>query len=470
MAGNAFAMIVGFANAVILARLLEPEVFGVFAFVMSVVQVTTAIPDFGLPAAFLHRTGGEKGVSEEILRVYFTLKLAMTTVWAVAMAAGAAVFAPERTRWVFWVVIAFTFAAQQMAIVTVLLIRRVQLRRAAAAQAAMAAASAAVSIVLAARGWGLWALLCGKIAAVAVQGLIFFVIRPVWRPRLGWSRELARFFFGFGGRVFAGEALAQALDRTDDIWTGAALGSRSLGFYDKAFGFATYPRQILSAPLTQVVTGTYSELKDDRPRLSRAFAWVNMLLIRANFWIAGLIWLVAPEFIRLVLGAKWMPMLAAFRLMLVYTLFDPVKGMVANVLVICGAPGRVVRIRAIQLAVMVAGLALLAGRLGIAGVALAVDLMLVTGIVLLYAEVRRFVDFSVRRFFPMPLAAAGLGLAAVRAASAAPGIAGNDWRTGCVKGLVFSTVYGLTLWLTERRVLLEMREAVLKPLRKGAGR
>ena len=35
---------------------------------------------------------------------------------------------------------------------------------------------------------------------------------------------------------------------------------------------------------------------------------------------AVLLALVAPEFIRLALGAKWLPMLTAFRLMLVFTL------------------------------------------------------------------------------------------------------------------------------------------------------
>jgi O-antigen/teichoic acid export membrane protein len=462
---NVISLAVGFVGSIALARLLEPEVFGVFAFVTSTVQLTTALPNFGFQPAFLHRTGGEAGVTEEILRVYFTLKLLFSVVWAVLMAVGAALFAPASSRWVFWVITAATFVAQQTTTIDVLLTRRVQFRRLAMAQAVIAVAATSVSVLLAWRGWGLWSLLSARIVAVAVEVVMLYVIRPVWRPRLGWSKELVHYFISFGSKVFAGAFLAQALDRVDDIWTGAVLGNRALGFYDKAYSFATYPRQVLSTPLTQVVAGTYAQLRDDRPRLSQVFSWINLLMVRANFWVAALLWLVAPEFIRLALGVRWLPMLGAFRLMPVYTLFDPLKGMIASLLIISGAPNRVIRARTIQLCVLIVGLVTLGPWLGIAGVALAVDVMLVVGIVILFAEARRFVDFSLGRIFGTPALAMGLGVAAVYGVLALFDFAENDWLTGFVKGVVFSLIYAGMLVLVEREQLREVWNVLLKPLR-----
>ena len=54
-----------------------------------------------------------------------------------------------------------------------------------------------------------------------------------------------------------------------------------------------------------------------------------------------------------------MPMLDAFRLMLVFTLFDPIKITVANLFIAVGEPEKVVRTRFIQAAVLIAGLFLL---------------------------------------------------------------------------------------------------------------
>jgi len=467
---NGISLVVGFVGAIALARLLAPEVFGVFAFVTSVVQLTSALPNFGFQAAFLHRTGGDAGITEEILRVCFTLKLLFSLVWAALMAGGVALLAPEHTRWAFWIVIAISLVGMQTATISFLLTRQVQFRRLAIAQAASAVATAIVSVGLAWGGWGLWALLGGNMAAVAVRVLLLYVIRPVWRPRLGWSSELARYFIGFGSKVFGTALLLEALDRVDDIWTGAALGDRALGFYDKAYGFATYPRHVFTAPLVQVVVGTYAELLGNRPRLSQTFAWINMLMARANFWVAALLWLVAPEFIRLALGDRWLPILAAFRLMLVYTMFDPIKNTISSVPILSGAPERVIRARLVQLVVLVAGLFALGPGLGIAGVALAVDVMLVVGMVILYAEARRFVDFSLRQFFGIPTVALGLGLVAVHGALALSGIGGNDWLTGAVKGLVFSLVYAGILLLTERAELQRVFHILLPVLRPQPGR
>lgn len=470
IAANIAALIFGFITSIFLARLLEPDVFGVFAFVHSIVTLTIALPEFGFAAAFMHRTGGEGVVSEEILRVYFTLKLIFSTIWAIAMTTGVLLLAPATSRWVFYIFIAATYVSQQTTVVNVLLARRVQFRRLAIAQVVTAAATPCVSLLLAWYGWGLWALLAGKIVSVIVDVLVLYVIRPVWRPRLGWSAELTRYFIGFGSKVFGTTLLTQALDRVDDIWTGIFLGDRALGFYDKSYSFATYPRAVLSAPVTQVVAGSYSELRDDRPRLSQMFSWVNILLSRANFWVAALIWLIAPEFIRLALGVKWLPILMPFRLMLVYTLFDPIKSMIGSLLIICGVPQRVIRTRIIQLLVMILGLFTLGPWLGIVGVALAVDLMLVVGMTIFYIEARRFVDFSVARFFNIPVLAMGIGLAGVQITLTCCKLGENDWLNAGVKIALFSTLYAGLLAVCEGRQLLEMLHKLWQVYRNKKGR
>ncbi len=229
-----------------------------------------------------------------------------------------------------------------------------------------------------------------------------------------------------------------------------------MGFYSKAYRFATYPRSILADPITGVAGGTYAELKHQRLRLSRAFFRTNAFLVRSGFLLAGLLVLVAPEFIRILLGVKWLPMLDAFRLMLIFTLFDPIKSTVASLFIAVGRPELVVRARLIQLLVMVAGLLLLSPTMGITGVALAVDAMLVVGIAILLRQARTYVDFSAKRLFAVPFLGLVTGLAFAHGAILLPGVAGSDWRTGLVKILVFSLVYGFVLGVLERQQLSEM--------------
>ncbi len=255
----------------------------------------------------------------------------------------------------------------------------------------------------------------------------------------------------------------------DDLWTLRYLGDTALGYYSRAYTFATYPRRVLAGPVNQVAGGTYAELKSERKRLSQAFFRTNALLVRSGFLMAGLLALIAPELIAILLGEKWMPMLQAFRLMLVYTLLDPIKMTVGDLFVAVGRPELVLRVRLGQLVVMIVGLFALGTRYGIAGVALAVDAMVVVGIVVLLWQARRYVDYSGRQLFLAPTLALALGLAAGLGATALLGsiFASSVW-TATIKTVAFLLAYAPVLFVLERPLIRSLLASVKGLRARGA--
>lgn len=468
--GNGIRIVVGLVRSVLLARLLPIETFGVYAWAHSVVILSAILPNFGLGPAFLHRAPETKD-EEQAARVHFTLHLLLTSIWAVVMILVAVTLIKDDARRLalLWIT-SITFGIRLTATPRLLMTRRVVHRRLSLIQITDTVFSSIVALGLALQGVSLWALLATDLATFLVSIVGFYVWRPVWRPRVSWQPEVMRYFMSFGSRNFIAGALQYVLDRIDDLWVGSYLGNTAMGLYSRAYTFAIYPRRFLAAPIQSVSTGTYSELKDDRKRLSQAFFRINAFLIRSGFLIAGLFALVAPEFIRQLLGAKWLPMLSAFRLMLIYTMFDPFKLTVANVLVAVGQPEKIARIRFIQLAVLLAGLFLLGPSWDIAGVALAVDAMLVVGIVALLWQVRTHVDFSFTRLFVAPVLALGIAMVLARQAILLPGVLGSDWRAGAIKAIVFVALYGAVLLIFERRELSRMMLLVTKYLRIEHGR
>jgi O-antigen/teichoic acid export membrane protein len=229
---------------------------------------------------------------------------------------------------------------------------------------------------------------------------------------------------------------------------------------------------ILATPINLVAGGTYAELKEDGLRLSKAFFRTNAFLVRTGFLLAGIFALVSREFIILALGDKWLPMLAPFRLMLIFTMFDPRKMTIADLFVAVGRPEKIVRARIIQLIVMVGGLLLLAPTLGITGVALAVDVMLVVGIGLLLWQAREFVQFSVRQLFLIPALALAVSLSAGFLIARAPFVPDSHWVTALVKLAVFVSVYGGFFVMLEWRQTKRMVEIFLKimPFGKPKGK
>jgi O-antigen/teichoic acid export membrane protein len=449
---NLVQVAVGFGRYVLLARLLAVETFGIYAGASAVVGLTVSLASFGMGGAFLHRAD-ETTNEEQTARVHFVLKSAFTLLWIALMIAGTLLFATGGTRTALLVLTATTGVIHFTETPGLLLVRRVVHRRLALIQLVNALLTTIVAVGLAWQGMELWALLGTDVATALLMFGAFYVWRPVWRPRLAWSARSARYFLRFGARNALAIWLSQALDRVDDLWTRFYLGTTAMGYYSRAYRLASFPGMLLAGPINTVAGGTFAELKGDRLRLSRAFYRTNAFLVRSGFALAGLLALVAPEFTRLVLGEKWMPMLDAFRLMLVFTLLDPMKRTVAGLFVAMGRPGLVVRVRAVQLALLVGGLVLLSPALGIVGVALAVNIMLAAGIGILLWLARAYVDFSVTRLLGAPGLAVGVGLVAgwvaVRLLAS-----GSDWLTGGVKVVAFSCAYaGIMLFLERGQTL-----------------
>jgi len=452
IASTSVFIVVGFLRTWLLARWLPVDVFGIYGLTLAIVGMTGIFADFGMWGAFLNRTA-ETENEENAARTHFTLQLIFTSVWLILLIAIATtVFTGDKQ--IALIVIAITSAGARMTqTASLILVRRVIHRRLAFIRAVNVLVTTSAAFLMVSFGAKLWALLSIHIVSLFIVIFLYYIWKPVWRPRLRWSGKEVRYFLNFGIQNLIAGGLQKVLDTIDDLWTGYYLGDVSLGLYNRAYSFATYPRKIVAAPINSVADGTYAELKFERKRLSQAFFRTNSLLIRAGFVFSGVLVLIAPEFIRIFLGEKWMPMLNTFRLMLVFTLLDPMKITVSNLMVGLGYPKRVIVARLVQLVVLIAGLYYFGGAFGIDGVALAADLMIFVGMGILFFQAKKIVDFSLKQMFLVPVAALGFGMVFARMAIVIPAIAGNDWRTLVVKSFIYLVIYIAILFSFERESL-----------------
>ncbi len=458
---NSLSVVVLLVRSVLLARLLPIAVFGVYAGAHAVIGLTAVAATFGMGGAFLHRAP-ETEDEGRAAAVHFTLKTIFTLTWCLLLTGGTLAFASGDTRTALLLLIATTGGVSLAQTPRLILTRRVVHRRLALLQVLTVLLTTLVGISLAWQGVTLWALLAMDVVTLVVTIAVLYLWKPVWRPRLAWSPQVVRYYLRFGSRNFVAVVLRVALGRLDDLWTRFYLGVTPMGFYSRAFAFATYPRQILAAPIDAVIGGTFAELKGNRRRLSQAFFRTSALLVRAGFFLAGLLALVAPEMIRLLIGRKWLPMLDAFRFMLAFTMLDPLRTTVAGVFIAVGKPERIVRARVAQLVVLLVGVFSLGPALGITGVAVAVNAMLLVGLAMLLLDVRTHVDTSLVRLFLVPTLALMLGVVLARLAITYPGVLGSDWRTASVKIGVYALVYLSLHWLFERREIIRILTTVLR--------
>ena len=449
------ATLVSFLRGVLLARMLAVEVFGIYAGMRAVVEISITLTDFGLTGAFLHRVP-ETENEAQAASVHFVIKVILLSIWTFILLAGIALWAEKDIKLPFSIVVITTGIRHLTLTGQAVLLRRVDHKRLASMNLVNAVLLSFVVVVLAYRGYGLWSIVIGDILACIIWVFGIYVWKPVWHINFSWYADIGRYYLDYGRRAFAAVTLASLLDRIDDLWTRYVLGETAMGYYSRAYRFATYPRLVLANPITYVIGGTYAELKSDRLGLSRAFFRTNAFLIRSSFLIGGILTLIAPEFIKILLTEKWMPMLDVFRLMLVFTLLDPLKLGLADLLIAVGKPEIVVRTRLIQFCVLVFGLVILSTPYGISGVAVAVDIMLCVGIVMLFHQTKPFVDFSWVKLFLRPGMGLSLGIIITLFWMYWLGPIESDWISGAAKFLSFSVTYIGFLLITERDQILNM--------------
>jgi len=284
-----------------------------------------------------------------------------------------------------------------------LLMRRMQFRRLAIIDILSSLSMLLAAVYLAANNFEVWSIVLGEqLTGALVAALGVWLVNPPWRPFLSFSRQAARSYLSFGKHIMLSLLLDTFLDKFDDFWTASYLGSAAAGFYSKAYEFARYPRRVIIAPLQTVFYAGFSRLKSDQQGLSTAFFQIFAFIVRIGFLVSLILVIAAPEIILLLLTSRWLPMLVAFQLMVVYTLLDPLFLTVSNLLMAVGQPQLITRIKAVQMVAFVPLVILFAYLGGINGVAVVADLMLVLGTLLILWSARKFVEVPFRRIFAAP--------------------------------------------------------------------
>ena len=468
VAASGITISLGFLRAVLLARFLLPDHFGTVALAMVFVVLGNRLRALGLDRALLHK----QALDGPYYGTYWTLKVLTVAVFTGLFILAAPLIAhfypgqPLLAPVMIALALTTFFAGLNQSQET-LLKMRLRFGALALTNVASAVAMLLVAPYLAWKGWGVWSLVAEQASGIAARGLLLWGPLRGARVTFAWDREAARWFWRYGRANWVGANVGLLLERFDDFWVGTVLGQTALGFYNRAYEFARYPRRLMANSLVSVMAPVFARLQGDRPRLSRAYFRLMSLLVRVGVLAGGVMVLLTPEFVFWLLGPRWHPLVLTFQLMLVYVLLDPLLIVSNNLLFSLGFPQVVARVRLAQLAFFVPAVIIAAWAWGINGVALAADGMLLVGLLLLHRPIRRHVDYSAWRMFAWPLLAGAGALALAVALTGWDALAApRGVGTAALKAGVFTLTFGSILGLGEGREVLDTART-LRHLARG---
>ena len=161
-----------------------------------------------------------------------------------------------------------------------------------------------------------WALVFGLLAGNAVRCFVSYLIHP-YRPHLSFDFGKAKELFGFGKWILGTSIITFLFNQGDDAFLGKVLGVTVLGFYQMAYRIGQLPVTEFAKVISQVTLPAYSKLQDDRTKLKEGFFKTLNITSFIMIPLAGGISILAPEFTKIFLGEKWMPIIPALRILVI---------------------------------------------------------------------------------------------------------------------------------------------------------
>ena len=291
----------GVLVGIVLARLLTPEQFGVYAVALTVQGVLMAVADFGLSADLIRaRNPAPRAPTVASLGLVtgtiLTLSMAFSAP-AVATALGSPSAAPAIS------VLAITLLLAGAGVVPfAMLQRRFDQKTLFLIGIIDFVVSTTITLLLIAAGWGVMALAVGRVVAQVGSLILQFALSGE-RPRYGFNREEIGSILRFGVPVSAANVLSWALLGIDKVVIAILLGPVALGLYVLAFNISAWPMTAVGQVVRSVAMPMFARTR----HLSRdhslggavALTWALSLPIAA-----GLATLASP-LVNVVYGERW---------------------------------------------------------------------------------------------------------------------------------------------------------------------
>ncbi|MFS0866259.1 oligosaccharide flippase family protein [Microbacterium sp. 179-B 1A2 NHS] len=350
-----------FVVGIVLARILAPEQFGVFAIALTVQAILMTVADLGLSADLI-RSDDPMRIAPTVATLGLVsggLLTLATLVWSGQIAellgssAAASAIAVLSVSLVLGGVTVVPFAMLQ---------RRFQQRELFVVFAVDFVVSTAVTLSLVGLGFGVLALAIGRVSAQVVSTVLQFVFARVV-PRFGVDRTVVRPVLAFGVPIAAANLLSWALLNADNVILARVLGATALGFYVLAFNISNWPMSALASVVRSISLPYFSRAESTTDALAVVTALAWALALPAG----GVLAVLSDPVISVVYGDKWLPAAPVLAALGVYGALRVVFDVFAGFLYARGLSRPVLWIQVVWLVAIVGAVLAGAQTLGIAG-------------------------------------------------------------------------------------------------------
>jgi len=300
------AQLVAFVVSIVLARLLDPELYGTIALVTVITAILNVFVDSGMANALIQKKASDDLDFSSVF--YFNVGFCLV------LYAGLFVSAPLISRLYGMPdlvpiirVLGLTIVVSgvknvQQAYVS----KTMQFRRFFFSTLGGTLFSAAVGIAMAYMGFGIWALVMQQLLNAAVNTAILW-LTVGWRPKRMFSFERLKGLISYGWKLLASALLDTVYLKLYQLVVGLKYTASDLAFFNKGDQLCVLVVENINASIDSVLLPVLSSEQDNkdsvREMTRRAIKTSSYIMMPI---MAGMA-VCAEPLIRLLLTEKWLP-------------------------------------------------------------------------------------------------------------------------------------------------------------------
>jgi PST family polysaccharide transporter len=298
--------------AVVLARLIHPDDYGLVTMVTTLSLLLVNCGANGITEAVIQRPAIDHRLISNLFWINTTAGAALTIGFAMAASTIARLYGDPAVAKVA-VAVAPSIVLTSISVLHLSLLRRaMRFTVVSAIDVAARAGSVFLSIALAWAGWGWRALVAG----VLIQPVVTTI--GAWAA-CHWIPGPPRRAIGTGStvkfsvNVYARFAINYTARNLDNVLIGRYFSAEALGFYKKAYDLFALSTGQLVTPLTSVALSAFSRMPSGSDQHKRYLLSAIGMLGFVGMGLSGVLTLAGPDVIRLLLGPAWGPTGQIFR-------------------------------------------------------------------------------------------------------------------------------------------------------------
>ena len=314
---------VTFIVSIVLARLLDPTVYGTVALVTIFTTIMQVFVDSGMGNALIQK----KDADDLDFSSVFYFNMAMCSVLYLIMFFAAPLIAsfyrmPELTaivRVLSFVVVISGVKNVQQAYVS----RHLMFKRFFFSTLGGTIGAAVIGIAMAYLGFGVWALVAQMLFNAAVDTTILW-ITVKWRPKKMFSFQRLKSLFSYGWKLLASSLIDTVYNDLKQLIIGKKYSSGDLAYYNQGKKFPQLIVTNINTSIDSVLLPTMSKAQDDmaavRSMTRRAIKTSTFLMMPAMIGLA----VCAEPLVQLILTEKWLPCVLFLRIFCITYAFYPI--------------------------------------------------------------------------------------------------------------------------------------------------